>query len=63
MSVRRFQSVPPAAFIFSKNILQYSHTYTEMHFSLALSLETSQELEQNSCISDIAAATGLASSL
>lgn len=46
MSVKRFQSVSPAAFIFSKNILQYSHTYTKMCFNLALSLATSQELEQ-----------------
>lgn len=46
MSAKRLQSVPPAAFIFSKNILQYSHTYTEMRFNLALSLATSQELEQ-----------------
>lgn len=63
VSLKGFQSVPPAAFIFSKNILQCSHTYTEMHFSLALSLATSQELEQNSCISGVAAATELVSNL
>lgn len=63
VSLKRFQSVLPKAFIFSKNNPQYSHTYTEMHFSLALSLATSQELEQNPCVSDVAAATGLVSSL
>ncbi|KAI1243449.1 hypothetical protein IHE44_0001070, partial [Lamprotornis superbus] len=44
--VKRFQSVPPAAFIFSKNILQYSHTDIEMLFGLPLSLATSKNLSK-----------------